>query len=451
MRSTVALVLLFPAFLLACNGSKTGNTSHNDSDDGGLDDGGLDDDGGPVANAAPNSLDDVIAALVTANGASNVTAALDSFVAGIITDPTTQQAIDAQIASRVAGATAGPFPVITFAQLATAETLLDEYSPSNAATADAGPIAFNLTPPAAGTTCTPVLPTLTPISAQLPGLTEGDIPDPNGDPCTQQQLENLVTALNGMAMNDGSTVTDGTNTYSTVADTFTDLLTTHTITVDANRYYADFLGLVYNGVSVAAPVWIDYGIPLPNGGTLTLPVPHAGYAILISGPQINGTIEFYLGVTGGTEFRADVALPRAPWRGGLPRDVYNSGTDNAKIVLAMQTASDLRNKWTTQATAQNLPFLGYGTLGVCMDSAAVIEDRVEGTITLFPLLHPPTTTINDYIDMILSTLPVDLQGFTDADAISRIGTSAPMSGSQLQSLFPLAATELSSLGILPAN
>jgi hypothetical protein len=444
MRSSRFLALILPALLLACSGGKGGSGSHADE----VDDGG-EADAGPAANTAPNSLDDVIQSLVAANGASTVSSGLYSLVASVISDPTAQQQIDSEIDARIAGQTSGPFPVIPFSILGNVLTLLDEFDSSSAPAAASAPVMFNLDP--SGSTCTPAFPTLSPINAQLPGLSEGNIPNTTADPCALSQLQAFVTALNGMAMNDGSTVTDGANTYSTVADTIADLLATHTVTVEANRYYADFLGLYYNGVSVAAPVWVDYGIPLPAGGTLVLPVPHSGYSIQFAGPQLNGTVEFYMGVTDGTAFRAYVAAPRAAWQGGRAQYTYNSGTDNAKIVQVMQTASDLRFKWITAALAQNLPIEGYGTLGVCMDSAAVIEYDVEGTITLFPLAHPSPTSINDYIDAILSNLPSDLQGFNDADAIARIGTSTPMAGSALEGLFPLAASSLTSLGVLPAN
>ncbi len=448
MRTTWTAFLMLPALLLGCSGGHASSGSHADTDDGGdTDDAGFD--AGPPANTAPNSLDDVIQDLVAANGASAVSSGLDGLVASVISDPTAQQQIDSEVASRIAGDTSGPFPVIPFSILGNVLTLLDEFDSSSAPSTAPAPVAFNLDP--SGSTCSPVFPTLSPINAQLPGLSEGNIPNTTADPCALSQLQAFVTALNGMAMNDGSTVTDGASTFSTVAATINDLLNTHTVTVEANRYYADFLGLYYNGVSVAAPVWIDYGIPLPSGGTLVLPAPHSGYSIQFSGPQLNGTVEFYMGVTDGTAFRAYVAAPRAVWQGGRAQYTYNSGTDNAKIVQVMQTASDLRFKWQTAAAAQNLPFEGYGTLGVCMDSAAVIEYNVESLITLFPLAHPQPTSLNDYIDTILSELPSDLQGFNDADATSRIGTSTPMAGSALWDLFPLAANSLASLGVLPPN
>ena len=96
-----------------------------------------------------------------------------------------------------------------------------------------------------------------------------------------------------------------------------------------------------------------------------------------------------MGVTDGTAFRAYVAAPRASWQGGRPQYTYNSGTDNATIVQVMQTASDLRYKWMTAAAAQSLPIEGYGTLGVCMDSAAVIEYQTRESDHALPAGAPP--------------------------------------------------------------
>ena len=218
MRSTWALILVFAAFAVACSGSKPHTTSHADE----ADDGGETEDAGPPANTAPNSLDDVIQDMVAANGASGVSSGLYSLVASVISDPTAQQQIDSEIDARIGGQTSGPFPVIPFSILGNVLTLFDEFDSSSAPAAAPAPVAFNLDP-STSDTCTPAFPTLSPINAQLPGLSEGNIPNTAADPCALSHLQDFVAALNGMAMSDGSTVTDGANTYTTVADTITDL------------------------------------------------------------------------------------------------------------------------------------------------------------------------------------------------------------------------------------
>jgi hypothetical protein len=155
-----------------------------------------------------------------------------------------------------------------------------------------------------------------------------------------------------------------------------------------------------------------------------------------------------MGLTVGTKFNAWASTPRPTWSGGRAQYTYQSGTDDAKILQVISTAGDLRKKWINAAlTPTQLPGMGYGIIGVCMDSSAVIEEVTEGQNTLFPLTHPKTTDANDYIDGILAQLPTDLQGFDPNEALGRIATSMPMTDAQLQQEFPVAAQEMESLNL----
>ena len=90
----------------------------------------------------------------------------------------------------------------------------------------------------------------------------------------------------------------------------------------------------------------------------------------------------------------------------------------------MTTAARLRRLWTERG--QGLPVGGYGQLGVCNDSTAVLEYAAEETITLFPLAHPPVEGApTDAVDAILAALPSDIQGFEAGDAIRRALLSIP--------------------------
>ena len=197
----------------------------------------------------------------------------------------------------------------------------------------------------------------------------------------------------------------------------------HHITVQNNRYFADFLGLSYKGASIAAPVWLDTAIPVPGGAegeTLALPAPHSHHTIVIEGPVVTATLMYYMGVSGGTSFRA-VESARSRWSGERTLYAYDSDTDRDVIVQMMIAAGDLRRKWTGEGAS--LKALGYGQLGVCNDSTAVLEYVAEGTVTLFPLAHPASDAQQangDAIDRALAALPRDLAGFEPGEALGRI-------------------------------
>ena len=84
----------------------------------------------------------------------------------------------------------------------------------------------------------------------------------------------------------------------------------------------------------------------------------------------------------------------------------------------LSLGGQLRKKWITAGA--NEPGMGYGILGVCTDSTAVLEYALEGAITLFPLAHPKNDAAADDIDAILAKLPADVEGFDNADAVRRI-------------------------------
>lgn len=92
----------------------------------------------------------------------------------------------------------------------------------------------------------------------------------------------------------------------------------------------------------------------------------------------------------------------------------------------MVTAGKLRRKWAEEGAG--LPASGYGTLGVCNDSTTVLEYTAEGTVTIFPLAHPPSTaTQGDPIDNVLAALPSDVDGYEPGEALDRMLLTLPVS------------------------
>jgi hypothetical protein len=229
--------------------------------------------------------------------------------------------------------------------------------------------------------------------------------------------------LNGLAMDNGSAVVDGDKRYTTIDDAVRALVASgHRIQIDNARYFADFLGLAYNGATVRAPVWVDTQIPLPDGGTLKMPAPHAHHNIYVSGPLVNAHLKFYMGIDNGTAFRVQSNITRH-WSGGNPVYTYDSNADADKVVKLLSLGGALRKKW--MAAGADKPALGYGTIGVCTDSTAIVEYAMEGTVTLFPLAHPKSDAAADDIDAILAKLPSDVDGFDPASALARIKSTMP--------------------------
>jgi hypothetical protein len=320
-------------------------------------------------------------------------------------------------------------PVIPMSMLGVAQGLF-EHAPPPRTTAEA-PRALTVELSKIGEGCRVTRSKLEPVSPRLPGLSMSDVADYSYDDCALAKLEGLAAAFNALSMQDGSAVLDGKDgkeRITSVADLVRALLRKgHRVVLDNARYYADFLGLNYNGASVRASVWMDTGLSLPAGGTLRIPAPNAHHNIWISGPMFDGQLKFYMGVDSGTAFRAQAGVPRA-WSGGRVSYTIDAATNEADVLKLLSLAGDLRKKW--QTAGASLPMLGYGRLGVCTDSTAILEHAVKGTITLFPLAHPVTDARADAIDRELAALPSDL-GTLDStiphrdDALRRIEATIP--------------------------
>lgn len=267
-----------------------------------------------------------------------------------------------------------------------------------------------------------------PLSPELPGIVRGHYPDYAVDDCMLARLRGLTDALNALSMENGSNVTMGGRALTTPGAVAAALIESgHTIRVENARFIADFLGLAYEGVSVMAPVWVDTGITLPTGGTLRIPSPHAHHNLWVDGPRFRGQLKFYMGVPAGIRFKVQDSLT-PEWDGGPAMTgrvlyAFDSKTERDAVVATFDGAGALRKKWTLEGVGR--PMDGYGQLGVCTDSVAVLEHQRTGKATLFPLLHPKPRETRDAIDRVLAALPSDGAGFEREDALRRISLSLP--------------------------
>ena len=287
--------------------------------------------------------------------------------------------------------------------------------------------------------------TMEPVHPSIPGLMRGSYADFTIDECSLQRWQAFAEVLNNLALENGSTVTHAGETFTSVEAVVDALLAAgHHITITNDRFFADFLGLYYNGAAVAAPMWLETTIPLKDGSAnLAIPSPHTHHTIRVRGPLVNADIMYYMGVSGGTSFRA-VSNLRSPWTGLRTLYTYDSATDAAAVKDLLVTAGKLRKKWTDEAGG--LPAAGYGTLGVCNDSTGVLEMSQEGTATIFPFAHPAVTAQDaaDELDSLLAQIPSDLNGYDATDALNRILKTLPQAN--LADLaFPQFAQQITAL------
>jgi hypothetical protein len=415
----------------------------------------------PSTVAPEISLNDVVTDLLLAQPRAKVESLLSDLLASQISDPGTQQKLQAQVSSYIDSviaktATGKPFPVLPFSLLTTAQLVLANHQPK--APEAAGPVTLDITNTIAAentSKCKPTRPSLTDVPNGL-GLQQGGLPDPLMGDCALARTQGLAAVLNELSLgNQGSVVVDGAKRLISVSDIVTHLIGTgHTIVVENNRYFADFIGIWYKGKSVAAPVWIDTNIALNGGGTFTVPAPHSGYVFYIQGPKVTGTIEFFLGTAGGVAFRPVNSMHRPKWAGERAQYRYSSATAPNRTKNTFTVAAALRKRWTVEG--KNMPLQGYGTFGVCSDSTGVIEQIIEQKpLSIFPYarVSTPTPASQDAtgrrIFAAITALPRDIQQFTGqqnvADVVARIKTTMPMISSELQVRQPLVADQLKRL------
>ncbi len=202
----------------------------------------------------------------------------------------------------------------------------------------------------------------------------------------------------------------------------------HQVTVADARYFANFGHFHYSGRDVEMPFLLNsqYLVPADHwwqrSRPLLVPVAHAEYEWIVSGPKINADVTFYFGIDGRAEFRTNDQLNQ-PWVMGRHAHEYR-GADAVEVTRL--TGGMVRAYAYLHAAHPQLPFGGYYTLGVCQDAVGAIEMRMTGKTTLFPntarteLFHDQPDA---EITRLMEAVPKDTQG--DAPAPERIFGSLP--------------------------
>lgn len=394
------------------------------------------------------SLAEFLAQLKADHGQQAVDLLFKQVIPSWFQDSTLTADLQAQADALVANTSTNvdAFPVVPVVALRNGQGFLEE-SGEGSDVPPPGPVTFDLAQ-ILSTHCQPTRGSLTPAHAQIPELMRGEITDHRFDDCALMRAQQLAEVLNNLALENGSAVIDQANRYETVEAAIRGLISAgHRIQILNNRYYADFMGLYYKNQTVALPAWIKTDIALGNN-SLTVPAPHSHYHVIIEGPLLNAELKFFMGIPGGTAFRAH-AFHARPWSGEQTSVTLDSTDHLDQVVRMFVLAGKLRKKWLEAGA--NLPAQGYGKLGVCMDSTAILEYGLHETTSLYPLAHPVFQgTPADEIDQILAALPSDMEGNTGAaTALDRLLKSQPFDPTQpvnLQELpFPSLKAQMDAL------
>jgi hypothetical protein len=179
----------------------------------------------------------------------------------------------------------------------------------------------------------------------------------------------------------------------------------HDLEVRDSRYFANFGDLIYHGRDVLTPFWIDTGLTVPGTDRILLvPVSHSQHEFIVRGPVVNADLSFYFGIDGEAVFRPSVTQDQA-WVMGKVAHRYRGAE---ALEVTRLAGSIVRAYGAIKLRHPDLPFGGYYALGVCNDVNAMIELKMQGETTLFPLtLDPQFFTGDGEVDQLARRLPLD--------------------------------------------
>lgn len=338
------------------------------------------------------------------------------------------------------------YPVIPVKQLGKLRALLGEVGTRNQTQATSmtyqGTLESNLGD------CTQPASKPSPVNPAVPQLTYGYFPDTSLDECAVDRSTKLADILTSLGKHNGSSVTEGAITAKNPWEMIKALISTgHKVTLLDQRAYADFLSFNWNETEIIWPLWIDTGVVLKNGSPLIVPMGHSQFVFQVEGPVISfARVSFFLGID-GVGFWPDTSQ-RPAWT-GLKTVASVSSESQAgaqKIIDALNISGLYMTRILSESStiAKGYPAQGYGYLGVCNDSVAIIESLVDikNVGTPYPLMRAESLnnrpSVGDGLDQILKSLPKD----GDEQALNRSSILK-----RTVAMFPFdKATEASALG-----
>ncbi|MEO5667516.1 MAG: hypothetical protein ABIR96_05615 [Bdellovibrionota bacterium] len=269
------------------------------------------------------------------------------------------------------------------------------------------------------------------VSSRMPMMTNGHFPDPGLGLCDQDRSIKFARMLNSLMAANGSEIGIGPAKARSAQKLFELLIEGgHTVEMRSERTYANFLSLNWGDQPVIWPVWIDTGLKTREGNPIQVPVGHSQHSFTIDGPLVHASVMFYLG-TDGVGFFGQVD-ERPAWTGMRASYKITSNDDAAKIIKALDYAGRYyrRIQSESQGVASGMAANGYGYLGVCNDSNAVLEWVDKGTVSVFPLMRAEELNQksrgSDGLDEILRGLPKDSSDFPRTPSnLSRVLSMTP--------------------------
>lgn len=224
----------------------------------------------------------------------------------------------------------------------------------------------------------------------------------------------IAQILTSLAARNGSEITYEGRRLRTPEELVAALIETgHRIELRNERTYANFLSLTYDGKYLRWPVWLDTGLKLKDGSTFVTPSGHSQHAWRIHGPLVKARVMFYLGTSGAAFFPQIDERPA--WTGLAALDGTESGSRaaDAWILKSFEYAAKYlrRVRAERDTVAKGMPADGYGYLGICNDSNAVLELATRRTVTTYPLIRAKEllekSRHDDGLDPIFEALPKD--------------------------------------------
>lgn len=154
--------------------------------------------------------------------------------------------------------------------------------------------------------------------------------------------------------------------------------------------------MVERWVQVPLAVCMRTGLEDRQGRPARTLQTHGCLCLEISGPAINAYLQWFQGVEGWTGWRSNHKVD-APFKtdavlccggeGEGPRQPFSEEGDTAKAAIrAARVAGLVSCTLNSVATRLDMPTGGYGWLGVCNTSAAVIEMTLTGRTDMYPVL-----------------------------------------------------------------
>lgn len=139
--------------------------------------------------------------------------------------------------------------------------------------------------------------------------------------------------------------------------------------------------------SIPTTLFLSTGIERPSDGkSAYFGAPHGGMDVRISGPIIGNTkqayLQFYVAISGLCCFHPDEDQD-TPW---VEKATLAEPYNHTDMIRAARMCALVAVTFNRIATELNLPFGGYGVLGMCNDSSTIIDFALRGKTNAYPLL-----------------------------------------------------------------